>query len=320
MSQTLYNGYTETTSLLERRQQNAPYLQSLELPCLPPLSQLLTDKSTSFPKQVGVTNLIGDDPIQHELSSTINNTSIPIMVNNMDMTLQQSIQQQNTYMPTMQPLLYSEYSLPEGNTVQPDSLTSSDMILQPNLTDTSIHTLYPTNDIIQPADYITNKRSLYPIDDMAEDIDEMDKDRKLSISSSQSDKIYSFVALSGTTQKKRPRRRYDEVERLYYCNWYGCTKAYGTLNHLNAHVNKQQHGPKRQPTEFKELRKEWKRQKKERDAKMKRTELTYKIQHQSQMNDSLMHSHRYPFIQNNEYMNGNNTLSTAAPLSLNCYY
>ncbi|KAI8866101.1 hypothetical protein GQ42DRAFT_128220, partial [Ramicandelaber brevisporus] len=54
--------------------------------------------------------------------------------------------------------------------------------------------------------------------------------------------------------KKRPRRRYEEVERMYNCNWPGCTKSYGTLNHLNAHVLMQKHGPKRLATEFKEIR------------------------------------------------------------------
>jgi hypothetical protein len=60
-------------------------------------------------------------------------------------------------------------------------------------------------------------------------------------------KTYAFVALPGNAVKKRPRRRYDEIERLYQCSWPECTKAYGTLNHLNAHVTMQKHGPKRTP-------------------------------------------------------------------------
>lgn len=59
-------------------------------------------------------------------------------------------------------------------------------------------------------------------------------------------KVYSFVSLPGTP-KKRARRRYDEIERMYGCNYPGCTKAYGTLNHLNAHISMQKHGPKRTP-------------------------------------------------------------------------
>lgn len=52
----------------------------------------------------------------------------------------------------------------------------------------------------------------------------------------------------GVPVKKRPRRRYDEIERLYTCGWQGCAKSYGTLNHLNAHVSMQKHGEKRSPT------------------------------------------------------------------------
>lgn len=34
---------------------------------------------------------------------------------------------------------------------------------------------------------------------------------------------------------------------MYKCGWQGCEKAYGTLNHLNAHVTMQSHGAKRTP-------------------------------------------------------------------------
>lgn len=59
--------------------------------------------------------------------------------------------------------------------------------------------------------------------------------------------VYSFVPIPGSQQHKRPRRRYEEIERMYKCGWNGCEKAYGTLNHLNAHVTMQGHGPKRTP-------------------------------------------------------------------------
>lgn len=59
--------------------------------------------------------------------------------------------------------------------------------------------------------------------------------------------VYSFVPIPGTHQQKRPRRRYEEIERMYKCGWNGCEKAYGTLNHLNAHVTMQGHGTKRTP-------------------------------------------------------------------------
>ena len=59
--------------------------------------------------------------------------------------------------------------------------------------------------------------------------------------------VYSFVPIPGAQQHKRPRRRYEEIERMYKCGWHGCEKAYGTLNHLNAHVTMQSHGNKRTP-------------------------------------------------------------------------
>lgn len=59
--------------------------------------------------------------------------------------------------------------------------------------------------------------------------------------------VYSFVPIPGAQQNKRPRRRYEEIERMYKCGWNGCEKAYGTLNHLNAHVTMQGHGVKRTP-------------------------------------------------------------------------
>ncbi|KAI9798924.1 MAG: hypothetical protein M1825_004937 [Sarcosagium campestre] len=77
--------------------------------------------------------------------------------------------------------------------------------------------------------------------------------------------VYSFVPIPGAQQHKRPRRRYEEIERMYKCGWNGCEKAYGTLNHLNAHVTMQSHGQKRTPEEFKEIRKEWKARKKEEE-------------------------------------------------------
>ncbi|KAK0525292.1 hypothetical protein OC834_005224 [Tilletia horrida] len=71
--------------------------------------------------------------------------------------------------------------------------------------------------------------------------------------------------------KKRPRRRYDEIERMYPCNWPGCTKSYGTLNHLNAHVAMQKHGAKRLPHEFKEMRKQWRKTKRDEEQRRQST-------------------------------------------------
>ncbi|KAH9992979.1 hypothetical protein BJV74DRAFT_950892 [Russula compacta] len=85
-------------------------------------------------------------------------------------------------------------------------------------------------------------------------------------------KTYSFVSLPGNAVRKRPRRRYDEIERLYHCSWTGCTKSYGTLNHLNAHIVMQRHGNKRTPAEFKELRKQWRKAKKDESDRLARLE------------------------------------------------
>ncbi|CAO3569206.1 unnamed protein product [Mortierella alpina] len=95
-------------------------------------------------------------------------------------------------------------------------------------------------------------------------------------------KVYSFVPLSGVNSKKRPRRRFDEIERLYVCNWGDCEKAYGTLNHLNAHVNMQKHGPKRLPAEFKELRKAWRRHKRAEEEAAKQAAAFHHQQNQGQ--------------------------------------
>ncbi|KAG0213239.1 hypothetical protein BGX28_004812 [Mortierella sp. GBA30] len=96
-------------------------------------------------------------------------------------------------------------------------------------------------------------------------------------------KVYSFVPLSGVNTKKRPRRRFDEIERLYVCNWADCEKSYGTLNHLNAHVNMQKHGPKRHPSEFKELRKAWRKHKKAEEEAAKQAAAFHQQQTQGQM-------------------------------------
>lgn len=81
--------------------------------------------------------------------------------------------------------------------------------------------------------------------------------------------VYSFVPLPGAAQQKRPRRRFEDIERIYHCNYPGCTKGYGTLNHLNAHVTMQRHGPKRLPDEFREARREHKARRKEAEKRKK---------------------------------------------------
>lgn len=63
---------------------------------------------------------------------------------------------------------------------------------------------------------------------------------------SKSRKSFSFVPTPGVATK-RPRRKFEEIERLYTCDYSGCDKAYGTLNHLNSHKTMQKHGPKSSP-------------------------------------------------------------------------
>ncbi|KAJ5759213.1 hypothetical protein N7520_006369 [Penicillium odoratum] len=75
--------------------------------------------------------------------------------------------------------------------------------------------------------------------------------------------IYSFIPIAGNCQQKRPRRRHEEVDRIYKCDKSGCKKAYGTLNHLNAHLIAQSHGAKRRAEEFKGIHKRYKAKKKD---------------------------------------------------------
>lgn len=99
------------------------------------------------------------------------------------------------------------------------------------------------------SDYPGHSLSTHPLDASHYAADYADPDHPSSLSSDPlSSKAYSFVALPGNSVKKRPRRRYDEIERLYQCNWRDCSKGYGTLNHLNAHIVTQKHGSKRLPS------------------------------------------------------------------------
>jgi hypothetical protein len=115
--------------------------------------------------------------------------------------------------------------------------------------------------------FVPTARSVTPVDS------DSDSDNALHpISPASNSKTYSFVSLPGNAVRKRPRRRYDEIERLYKCSWPDCTKTYGTLNHLNAHVVMQRHGSKRSPNEFKELRKQWRKVKKDGSDRTARPE------------------------------------------------
>ncbi|KAI8329279.1 hypothetical protein EDC96DRAFT_529509 [Choanephora cucurbitarum] len=305
---------SEPQTLLERRQQSAPYLQQLELPSLPPLSHLLTEKNGS--KEEEMTKAATEAALQAATAVTasmITTTAQPLIQHD---THPVSFLPETSITSAPTNLLYS-YTNPRENDSIPavddavalfpannvpittSTRSSNPMIMNPSGF-MEQHTLF--NPVIaagltEPQQLITNHLNSpisspmtalnmhtsenamingFPTTGMGMTPSYMR--RQSSVSSTSSDKAYSFVAIPGTNQRKRPRRRYDEIERLYHCNWPGCTKAYGTLNHLNAHVSMQQHGPKRHPAEFKEMRKEWRRLKKEREAAKKQAEAVYQEQ------------------------------------------
>lgn len=66
---------------------------------------------------------------------------------------------------------------------------------------------------------------------------------------SQSYGLHQYAGMdthSGTSdmsnKRIRPRRRPDEMERLYACREKGCTKAYESISHLNTHIKRKGHG------------------------------------------------------------------------------
>ncbi|KAH3674554.1 hypothetical protein WICPIJ_009512 [Wickerhamomyces pijperi] len=67
-------------------------------------------------------------------------------------------------------------------------------------------------------------------------------------------KFNRVLPVSQISKPKRQRRKAHEMLRLYACTYPQCSSSYGTLNHLNAHIQIKKHGNKRRPEEFKELR------------------------------------------------------------------
>ncbi len=41
---------------------------------------------------------------------------------------------------------------------------------------------------------------------------------------------------------KRKRRKFDQMERIYDCDYLGCLKSYETISHLNTHRQLKNHG------------------------------------------------------------------------------
>lgn len=76
------------------------------------------------------------------------------------------------------------------------------------------------------------------------------------ISTNQRPRQYSFVTMSHHLQptKKRLRRSFNEIDRIYACLHPNCKKSYGTLNNLNAHIIMQNHGEKRCAADYSQFR------------------------------------------------------------------
>jgi len=204
------------------------YLQSLDaaVTSLPPLSHLLTSEQHELAAAAAAAAAVSVVTPEQQHTSVHSPLSTSSSVNNLPRSLAYIPQQTNAAMYYTQP------------SVVPPTIPSANMMM-------STQTSHP-NDVFHldpqflPLDATTTSMAtINPYPSIAPR-----RERNASVSStasSDTNKVYSFVAIPGTNQKKRPRRRYDEIERLYHCNWQGCSKAYGTLNHLNAHVSMQKH-------------------------------------------------------------------------------
>lgn len=252
----------EPSSLLERRQQTAPFLQQLELPALPPLSQLMT----SSDKKKAALNITSSLPVTTpntrahvEAIVAMEAAATASMITS---TAQPLIQQENTFSTSAGAATVPSQSLLTTSTTNPTNLLYT---TAPQ--NTTTYKTSPVNNLLPPynqteetleqtlagmtgSGFMDQQHQMFNaaaavvagMTDYTIPTSYIDsRQREGSVSSTSSDKVYSFVAIPGTNQLKRPRRRYDEIERLYHCNWAGCTKSYGTLNHLNAHVSMQQH-------------------------------------------------------------------------------
>lgn len=129
---------------------------------------------------------------------------------------------------------------------EPNPIISSNYSPRPSTASTGVDNISPHPTYSLSAASPTSAVSVSP--DLPNISVQQGDDQHSPSSPSNSSKTYAFVSLPGTTIRKRPRRRYDEIERLYHCSWPDCSKAYGTLNHLNAHVVMQKHGARRLPS------------------------------------------------------------------------
>jgi hypothetical protein len=215
-----------TSPTIARNQQDAAtsYLQSLEaVPSLPPLSHLLTSDQHDLAAAAAAAAAVAAEH-QSPVTSSVNTTPHPTsMAYSTPTTTAAAVTSSDGLYYTQPPVIPP--TVPSAMMMGPAGSHPADM--------------FPLDSQFLPLDATTSLANINPYPSIAPR-----RERNLSVSSSASsdtNKVYSFVAIPGTNQKKRPRRRYDEIERLYHCNWQGCSKAYGTLNHLNAHVSMQKH-------------------------------------------------------------------------------
>jgi hypothetical protein len=213
------NKYGESsTSLLERRQKAFPQ----QVPHLPSLSNLMTE--TSAPSN----NNTAASALSQPPTMIYNDYNAqPILTTTAATTMPSSAATTSSMAAVAAAAAVADHAA-----LFPSMLEQSTGFVPPLPMQTQLP-VYP----MHPQQHVDLYNNNMPNTTMSM----MERQRQSSVSSSNSDKVYSFVAIPGTNHKKRPRRRYDEIERLYHCNWPGCTKSYGTLNHLNAHVSMQQH-------------------------------------------------------------------------------
>ena len=162
--------------------------------------------------------------------------------------------------PNPPPLLTPQPTLPLSELNLNDRPSTSDGLSHSNSTSTSYFSINNNN----TAKFNSNNKVTKP---------------KTNSNTNQNSNSNSNTNINANGQKKRPRRRHDEIDRVYNCSWNGCTKSYGTLNHLNAHVMMQKHGPKRLPHQFREIRQHQKNRKKEENIKKKLGEDNNKVNH-----------------------------------------
>ncbi|CAK9439007.1 uncharacterized protein LODBEIA_P32310 [Lodderomyces beijingensis] len=58
------------------------------------------------------------------------------------------------------------------------------------------------------------------------------------------------VGVGDAKRGRRFRRRYNQIVRKYPCSYPGCSKSYGSLNHLNTHIVTKKHGHRKSKADF----------------------------------------------------------------------